>query len=142
MGFELTVAARRDHLERVGSAGRNGSRSSYTSVALNGTFDDEAASAVLSTCSDLSRQSADSVVVSMEDITSECAASLETFGRGLMLLRSSGMEVQVAARHPEFHARLRAVPNSRDWLLDAVDEGSSGPRRSVHVDGPRLAGEP
>ena len=134
MGFELNIAVKRDPLEMPQSMAPTASRTSSTTITLNGSLENDALQAVVRALADLCEQGAESIVVDMQNIDADDAACLREFAESIMALRGAGSQVQVAAADPGLHAKMSKLADSRDWLL-ALSVGSpSGLRRSIHVD--------
>jgi anti-anti-sigma regulatory factor len=135
MAFELTVSAQRDPLESGELGEREVPCKALAKIVVNGTCDEAASQAILTTVADLARDEAHSIIVEMHDVDASDAVGLRSLAVGLMEQRSSGIHVQIAARHEKLHARMAALPDSRDWLLGFKDADVASARRAIHVDG-------
>ncbi len=135
MGFELSIAAKRDPLEGR-NIGEPMSRPRYAAITLNGVFDDDALQAVMRTVSELFGDGAGSILIDMNDVRADDAACLGRFASGLMTFRSDGCHVQVVVRYAALHAEMAQIENSRDWLITSPDANVEEARHAVHLDGP------
>jgi anti-anti-sigma regulatory factor len=134
MAFELTVSAQRDPRENAFGE-REAPCEALAKIEVNGTCDEGASQAILTTVADLARDGAHSIIVEMHAVEASDTRGLRSLATGLMAQRSSGIHVQVAVRHEKLHARMAALPDSRDWLLGFKDVDVATARRAIHVDG-------
>jgi anti-anti-sigma regulatory factor len=136
VSFELSIAVKRDPASAPISSEPHASTSSVC-ITVNGVLGSDAADAILLAVTDAAAKSADPILILMEDVRAEDSMGVDALAKGVMALRTKGVNVQVSAQQDECHALLARERDSRDWLIAFSDPPSSGPRRAVHVDGPK-----
>ena len=133
MGFELTIASKHE-------AAPEDVRDVVcvsTSIDLDGTFDRAALRRALETVCDERGEHRGSVLVRFHDVVANDEAALAGVASDVMRLRRAGRDVQIVVDDRSFHGRMSRLPDARDWLVGYSDREIDGPRRAIHVDGPR-----
>ncbi len=138
MAFNLQISAKRDPLERLNADSGPRHPAPCAVIMLNGTFSEAASREVLGAIADLIGDRTDSIIVEMQDVSSDDADCLQRFVTDLMSLRNAGRNVQLAVRDPSLHATLAGWASSRDWLLWPADVEIDGGRRGIYVDPPSV----
>lgn len=95
MGFELSIAVKRDRLEGQ-DTGDPVALAPYATITLNGLLEPPASREVLRTVAALFGEGADSVLIEMDDVRADNRVYLQNFAAELMSLRGAGRHVQVA----------------------------------------------
>ena len=133
MSFQGAIAAKRDP---VAAAHAVHPAQPYATLVLNGTFDDQSANEVLRQVAELRAAGTDSIVIEMQDVRLDDFARLSRFAQEIMVMRSGGVNVQIAISDSGLHELMRSLPDARDWLLSTPDAAPTGARRGIHVDQP------
>jgi anti-anti-sigma regulatory factor len=137
VNFELSIAMKRD-IERIPA--RTEARIAGDGppvLRLNGALDERATDEIVSAVLRTVDEHGHAILIEMERVTNDDPACLYELAKHVMGLRGDGIDVQVFVHEADLHARMAAIDDARDWLMERANTDASSPRKAIHLDGPR-----
>ncbi len=142
MGFELTVAAKRDPTEGRGPVFERGSSPAKTlSFHASGAFSHEDGAALARAIDDALAPEFCAYIVCLEAVDNVDESALLTFAQWIRGRRDEGIDLRLCAVEPHVHHLLEDVGEAGDALMPLAQATDTTPRRRVdlHLDAPQAS---
>ena len=142
MGFELTIAAKRDPSEgRETFLERGNSPAKTLTFHASGAFSHENGAVVAKAIDDAIAPQFGAYVVCLEAVDNVDESALLTFAQWIRGRRDEGIDLRLCAVEPHVHHLLEDVGEAGEALMPLAQATDATPRRRVdlHLDAPKAS---
>ncbi len=142
MGFELTIAAKRDPTEgREPVVERGSSPAKTVTFHASGAFSHQDGAALARAIDDALAPEFCAYIVCLEAVDNVDESALLTFAQWIRGRRDEGIDLRLCAVEPHVHHLLEDVGEAGDALMPLAQATDTTPRRKVdtHLDAPKAS---
>ncbi len=142
MGFELTIAAKRDPTEGREPVRERGAAPAKTlTFDASGAFSQENAAALAQAVDDAICSEFSAYTVCLQSVDNVDNEALITFAQWIRGRRDDGVDLRLCAAEPHLHHLLEDVGEAGDALMPLAQATNTTPRRRVetHLDAPKAS---
>jgi len=144
MGFELTIAAKRDPTEGrepVFERGSSLAKAKTVTFHASGAFSHENGAALARAIDDALAPEFCAYIVCLEAVDNVGESALLTFAQWIRCRRDEGSDLRLCAVEPHVHHLLEDVGEAGDALMPLAQATDTTPRRRVdtHLDAPKAS---